>query len=64
MQHNGENSQLSGQASPAKDLESSVTRRRFLSTSVKGAGLTALLSRLPAGWVARSSQAMRLRPAI
>lgn len=34
-----------------KSPTSSLTRRRFLSTSAKGAGLAALLSGLPKGWV-------------
>jgi nitrate/nitrite transport system substrate-binding protein len=51
MQETGKVSQRSGQASSAKELGSGMTRRRFLSTSAKGVGLTALLSGLPAGWV-------------
>jgi nitrate/nitrite transport system substrate-binding protein len=51
MQPPAKDSQLPTQASPANELASGVTRRQFLSTSVKGMGLTALLSGLPAGWV-------------
>ena len=51
MQPPEKESQLSTQPLPASGLASGVTRRQFLSTSVKGMGLTALLSGLPAGWV-------------
>ncbi len=36
---------------PDPQFESALTRRRFLTTTAKGAGLAALFSGLPAGWV-------------
>jgi nitrate/nitrite transport system substrate-binding protein len=44
-------SQPSGEAPPADKVGTGMTRRRFLSASAKGAGLTALFAGLPAGWV-------------
>jgi len=51
MQQTGKVSQVCEEAPCANEVGTGVTRRRFLSASVKGAGLTALLGGLPAGWV-------------
>ncbi|HEY5743258.1 MAG TPA: ABC transporter substrate-binding protein, partial [Terrimicrobiaceae bacterium] len=51
MEQTGNISQALGRASSANKVESGVTRRRFLSASMKGVGLRVLLGGLPAGWV-------------